>query len=84
MSTNKKIEFLFPQVELNEYVPKGAPGSLIKRMSVNLDEIQEWFGKYHIESIELWVSGMVQTDGITKLVVSAKGEGGLKVILKPK
>jgi len=26
----------------------------------------------------------IETGGITKLVVSAKGEGGMKVILKPK
>ena len=32
----------------------------------------------------LWISGLIETGGITKLVVSAKGEGGLRVMLKPK
>jgi hypothetical protein len=27
---------------------------------------------------------MIQSEGITKLVVIAKGEGGLKVVLKPR
>ena len=46
--------------------------------------ITDWFKQYHVESIELWISGMIEARGITKLVVSVKGEGGLKVVLKPK
>jgi hypothetical protein len=30
------------------------------------------------------ISGMMETGGITKLVVSAKGEGGMRVMLKPR
>jgi hypothetical protein len=46
--------------------------------------ITDWFKQYQVETIELWISGMMETGGVTKLVVSAKGEGGLKVVLKPK
>ena len=49
-----------------------------------MDTITEWFKQYQFESIELWVSGLMETGGVTKLVISAKGEGGLKVVLKPK
>jgi hypothetical protein len=38
----------------------------------------------HAVSIELWISGMMQTEGVTKLVLSAKGEGGMRVVSKPK
>jgi hypothetical protein len=49
-----------------------------------MDAIADWFKQYQVESIELWISGMMETGGITKLVLSAKGEGGMRVILKPK
>jgi hypothetical protein len=31
-----------------------------------------------------WISGVIESSGITKLVMSAKEEGGLKVVLRPK
>ncbi len=46
--------------------------------------ITSWFKQYQVESIELWINGGIQTEGIIKLAVSAKGEGGLKLTLKPK
>jgi hypothetical protein len=49
-----------------------------------MDSIADWFKQYQVESIELWISGLIETGGITKLVVSAKGEGGMRVMLKPK
>lgn len=49
-----------------------------------MDAIANWFKQYQVESIELWISGLIESGGVTKLVVSAKGEGGMKVILKPK
>jgi hypothetical protein len=85
---NKKIELAFPkyeQEENNEYISKGGTGEgLVKHLSTSMDTITDWFKQYQVESIELWISGMMETGGITKLVVSAKGEGGLKVVLKPK
>jgi len=49
-----------------------------------MDAIAGWFKQYQVESIELWISGLIESGGVTKLVVSAKGEGGMKVLLKPK
>ena len=49
-----------------------------------MDEITDWFKSYQVESIEMWISGVVESGGVTKLLVSAKGEGGMKGILKPK
>jgi hypothetical protein len=85
-NTNKnKIELAFPEYEeAGPYTSKGPGEGLVKRLSTSIDEIAEWFKQYQVESIELWISGMMETGGITKLVVSAKGEGGMRAMLKPK
>jgi|SRR5690349_13758890 hypothetical protein len=88
-TNSKLVQLAFPKYETEEtddqFISKGGTGEgLIKHLSTSMDAIGDWFKQYHVESIELWISGMMQTEGITKLVVSAKGEGGLKVVLKPK
>jgi hypothetical protein len=86
--TGRKVELAFPRYEHEEddqYISKGGTGEgLVKHFSTSIDSIAHWFKQYEVESIELWISGMMESGGITKLVISAKGEGGLKVILKPK
>lgn len=57
---------------------------VLGRFSISIEEITDWFSKYEVNSIELWISGIIESSGITKLVMSAKGEGGLKVVLKTK
>jgi hypothetical protein len=86
ISANQKIELAFPKYEEadSEYVSKGRGEDVVKRLSTSMDAIADWFKQYQVESIELWISGLIETGGITKLVVSAKGEGGMKVVLKPK
>ena len=84
-----KIELAFPKYEQEEehdqYVSKGSTGEgLVKHLSTSVDAITDWFKQYQVESIELWISGLIESGGITKLVVSAKGEGGMRVTLKPK
>ena len=83
----KKIELAFPKYEEEdngEYISKGKDQGLVKHLSTSIDDIAAWFQQYQVESIELWISGLVETSGITRLVVSAKGEGGMRVVLKPK
>ena len=82
-----KIELAFPKYEEedDDLVSKGEPGEgMIKRLSTSMDAISDWFKQYQVESIELWISGLLESGGITKLIISAKGEGGMKVVLKPK
>ena len=86
-NTNRnKIELAFPKYEQedSEFISKGRGEDLVKHLSTSMDSIADWFKQYQVESIELWISGMMETGGITKLVVSAKGEGGMRVMLKPK
>ena len=37
--------------------------------SASMDEVTEWFKSYQVESIELWISGVIETSGITKLLI---------------
>jgi hypothetical protein len=78
----QKIELLLPKYD-DESVQKGL-GDVWGRFPASIDKITEWFNQYQIESIELWISGIMETGTIPRLVVSAKGEGGMKVVLKPK
>ena len=59
-------------------------GNIINRFAPNLDDIMSWFDQFQIESIEVSISGGIETGGVLKLAVSAKGEGGLRLKLKPK
>jgi hypothetical protein len=83
---NKKVELAFPKYEEEdqEYISKGKGEDLIKYLSTSMDEVTNWFSQYQVDTIELSISGAIETGGMLKLVVSAKGEGGLKVTLKPK
>ena len=87
-SDESKVELAFPKYETEEdvsvYIERGSGEGLVKHLSTSMNAISDWFKQYQVESIELSISGLIETGGITKLVVSAKGEGGMKVILKPK
>lgn len=83
----KKIQIVFPvkNIESDEqYVTKGPGGAVMKYLSASVDEIMSWFGSYKVESIELTVSATVEAGSLIKLIVGAKGEGGVTVTLKPK
>ena len=86
-TNHETIELAFPKIETkenDEYVSKGTGEGMVKHLSTSMDAIAGWFKQYQVESIELWISGLIESGGVTKLVVSAKGEGGMKVLLKPK
>jgi hypothetical protein len=87
MTNSKKIELVFPESDLgseNRTSRRGPAGKMLQKFVTGIDDIATWFNKYEIQSMELWISGGIETEEILKLAVSAKGEGGLKVILKPK
>jgi hypothetical protein len=83
----KTVELAFPKYEGendDQYTSKGRGTDLLSYFSTGIDEVTDWFEQYQVDTIELWISGVIETGGITRLVVSAKGEGGLRVVLKPK
>jgi hypothetical protein len=81
-SESKTIELALPKFDSEE----GAKSidDVWERFPVTIDKITDWFKQYQVDSIELWISGVLETGTITRLIVSAKGEGGMKVVLKPK
>ena len=81
-NNDKKIELYLQQYRSDD-ISKGID-DVWDRFPATIDKITDWFKQYQVESIELWISGVMETGSITRLVVSAKGEGGMKIILKPK
>ena len=77
-----------PTEEIRETI-ESMPEFLAKRegkklIQVNLRSFVNAFEGFKIEQIEVWVSMVVETEGFTKLFISSKGEGGIKLLLKPK
>jgi hypothetical protein len=82
-SESKTIELALPKFSSEEDA-KGVVDDVWERFPTTIDKITDWFKQYQVDSIELWISGVLETGTITRLIVSAKGEGGMKVVLKPK
>jgi hypothetical protein len=91
-----EIKLMFPIYETQERtsVQKGTYlGSLLKGrggkpvysekgLSEFLKEFEE--EKYIVDQIELWIQGKSNSDNVTRLFISIEGNGGCKVILKPR
>lgn len=81
----KKIELVFPSIDKKTRQQAFlSQKDTMKSFVTTVEDIKGWFESYDIDSIELWISGAVQTDGILKLILSASGEGGVMITLKPK
>ena len=57
---------------------------LEKFVTVELDQLLNWFKSYKLDSIELSISTAIKTGNIISMIVSAEGTGGVKVVFKPK
>ncbi len=87
MEGSNDVELVFPGSGLEDddrWVKKGPAGDMLRTFSASINDITSWFKQYQVDTIEVWISGIIETGGIIKLAVSAKGEGGLKLTLKPK
>lgn len=83
---NKRIELVFPEPEgVRELFTKEVKleravttiQGLINILKINI------LKDYKVSSIEIWVQGAVESGGVIKLFISAKGEGGVKITLTP-
>lgn len=85
--TKRKIELYFPaprNLSGSDVQLLGSGESVGDRVKLKLDEFLALFEGYRVESITLSLEGGVETSGITKLFVSASGQAGCTVVLKPK
>jgi len=96
----EKIVLVFPEIEEEPktfVVPKkvttGIKGERMRPLGLITDltqrqfdvgQVEDWFKGYKVDSIEIWLKGALKSGGVTKLFLSAEGEGGLKITLKPK
>jgi hypothetical protein len=83
------VEIALPKIKMEDitderFVSKGKMNETLQIFTASIDEVSAWFKQYHVESIELWISGVIETGGVPKLFINAKGEAGMKVTLKPK
>ncbi len=86
MSSKKDVVLVFPKKTDDSTGPvmRGLAGDAMKEFAVGLEDVANWFKDFDIDSVEVSISAGLETGGLTKLFVSAKGEGGLTVTLKPK
>jgi len=81
----KKIELVFPKIDDSIQQQVFLPQKdIMKGFVTTIEDIKDWFESYDIASIDLWISGAVQTQGILRLILSASGQGGVMITLKPK
>jgi hypothetical protein len=86
LSSKKGVVLVLPGKAADSTGPvmRGPIGDTIKEFTVGLEEVSSWFKDFDIDSIEISITAGVETGGLTKLFLSAKGEGGLTVTMKPK
>lgn len=57
--------------------------SKINILGINFGTLMNAFKGLKVEQIELWIEAAAEVGGILSIALSAKGEGGIKVVLKP-
>jgi hypothetical protein len=86
LSSKNDVVFVFQSKPPDSTGPpmRGLAGDAMKEFAVGLEDVAKWFEGFDIDSVVFSISAGLETGGLTKLFISAKGEGGLTVTLKPK
>ncbi|OKL37614.1 hypothetical protein [Domibacillus mangrovi] len=75
-----------PEKKEREFFPSsGSTAFRGTSLPVSMEQVQELvkgFTDFSLDSIELHVKGVAQTDGLVKLFVGLSGEAGVKLVLK--
>ncbi len=50
---------------------------------IHIDDFLKALKGFKVDTIEVWIEGIVKSEGILQLVVSAEGKSGIKIVLKP-
>jgi hypothetical protein len=86
---NKKIELVFHRTdEHNVYLPKNLSHckdvDFFNLFTTDADEINNWFDRFKVDSIELTINSIINMVDNTKLIIGKNDEQGLRIALKPK
>lgn len=84
MDNDNDIELVFQKQEILTEGLKdaGVIDEIVEK--IKLQELANNFKNFKIDSIELNINGIAKSSGITSLIVSFEGNGGCKIVLKPK
>lgn len=67
----------------DRYVSKG-PGPIYTPFITTIDEVLGLFSRFQVDFMDLQITSIFETDEAINLLVSSKGEGGLKIRLRTK
>ena len=75
----KEMAYIFTPVEAE------GKGNFLntKVLWLSLKSLMDAFKGFKVDQVEIWASAGVEEGGLTKLLISAKGEGGIKILFKP-
>ena len=72
--SEETVELYLPKFDSEDTLAKGLD-DVWERFPTTIDKIIGWFRQYQVDSIELWISGVMETGGITRLVCQCKRRG---------
>jgi hypothetical protein len=80
-NNHEEVKFVFPKPPTGGF--QQVKGKQVEDISMTIEEIINYFKKYRVESIELYIEGGFKTGGVINFILSAEAKGSCKVILKP-
>lgn len=87
VKNSNEIMLMLPVIEKKKekvFHPSGGSvftGAMLPISMEQINGLVKGFTDYSVDTIELHVTGVAETDGITKLFVGLSGEAGVKLIL---
>lgn len=77
----EEVRFVFPKPGTGGF--QKVKNEKVADLSVTIEDIVNYFKKYRVDSIELYIEGGFKTGGIVNFFLSAEAKGSCKVTLKP-
>ncbi|MEC3883371.1 hypothetical protein VKA52_06505 [Halobacillus sp. HZG1] len=84
MSEEKKITFMLPDQHKEASVSDTSSEKYLEFLPDELTDLVNSFDGFELDTIELHVTGALDSGGATKLFVDFSGEAGMKFTLKKK
>ncbi|WP_226577549.1 hypothetical protein [Halobacillus litoralis] len=84
MSEEKKVTFMLPDQQKEVSIADTSSEKYLEFLPDELTELVNRFDGFELDTIELHVTGALDSGGATKLFVDFSGEAGMKFTLKKK